>query len=198
MITDIFRTSVYTKQIKNNNYIKYFKDVLKQQKKKNKEGSKISNIGGYQTNNFKVAPESEITKELFLRPTVEFADQLKPKNNNIKLYVHSWWVNENKTGDYNMLHNHIGGNEKILFSGIYYIETPKDCGRLLLLNNDYGKGFDLGFNYFNDANFMSIYYFLPAKYDLIIFPAEKLHMVEPNKNIKPRISVAFNIAVLDE
>ena len=45
---------------------------------------------------------------------------------------------------------------------------------------------------------MSIYYFLPAKYDLIIFPSEKLHMVEPNKNIKPRISVAFNIAVLDE
>ena len=198
MITDIFKTSIYTTQIKNDKYVNFFKKILKDQKRINKTGEKISNEGGYQTFNFKPLREPEICEEVFLKPSKAFCDKLNPRKKQYKIYNHSWWINENKLGDYNSLHNHSDPTKNIILSGIYYIETPKDSGRLVFLDSDYGKYSDNNFDYFDNPNFFAKYVFIPKKYDLILFPPGALHMVEPSKSKKSRISVAFNIGILDE
>jgi len=198
MITDIFKTSVYTTQVKNDSHVNFFKQILKNQKKINKKGVNISNEGGYQTYNFKSLNEVDICNDVFLKSSKEFCEKLNPKNNKHQIYNHSWWINENKLGDYNSLHNHVDPSQNIILSGVYYLEVPKDSGRLVFLNNDYGRFQGSGLDYFDNSNFYSKYIFMPQKYDLILFPPGALHMAEPNKNKKPRISVAFNIGILDE
>jgi uncharacterized protein (TIGR02466 family) len=86
------------------------------------------------------------------------------------------------------MHNHIGN-----FSGIYYIEVPKDSGKLVFQNADLLKSYDNNYPFIEDANTYSNYSFDVKKYELYLFPSETLHFVEPNFSNKERISVAFNL-----
>ena len=196
MIQDIFKTSIYKTQLKNPKYIKYFKDALAYEKKKNKEGSQITNVGGYQSTTYTGLKNKKINQEVFLKPAYDFCNLLHPKNL-FRICLQSWWMNENSYGDYNSFHRHTTPTNRVILSGIYYIEAPKDCGRLVFQNFDGGKFNDPNLKYFNDPNFWSVYYEEPQQYDLIIFPPAVMHMVEPNRSKKKRISVAFNIATLE-
>ena len=198
MITDIFKTSLYNVQIKKEKYVKYFLNILKKEKKTNKKGVLISNKGGYQTFNFRGMDNKEVNREVFLKPAHAFCSKLNPRENtSFKIYTHSWWINENNFGDYNELHNHYINEDNLVLTGIYYLETPKESGDLIFQNQDFNKFNDSNFKLFKDANFHARYVWKPKKYDLLLFSPSQFHMVEPNRSKKSRISVAFNIGLLN-
>jgi uncharacterized protein (TIGR02466 family) len=198
MITDIFKTSLYNVQIKKEKYVKYFLNNLKKEKKTNKKGVSISNKGGYQTFNFRGMDNKEVNREVFLKPAHAFCSKLNPRENtSFKIYTHSWWINENNFGDYNELHNHYINEDHLVLTGIYYLETPKESGDLIFQNQDFNKFNDSNFKLFKDANFHARYVWKPKKYDLLLFSPSQFHMVEPNRSKKSRISVAFNIGLLN-
>jgi uncharacterized protein (TIGR02466 family) len=196
MFLDIFRTSIYKTSIKNDSFIKYFKNILSKEKKQNK-GKQISNVGGFQSNYFYNIDNRDILYNVFLEPSHKFVSILNPIND-IKIALHSWWINENKLSDYNTIHNHSNLEVKNIISGVYYIEAPKDCGRLVIQNMDPSKFNDHYYlKYFDDNNFHGKYYIEPQKYDLILFNSESFHYVESGKAKDPRISVAFNIKIIE-
>ena len=142
----------------------------------------------------------ELFKELtvFLKPAHAFCSKLNPRENtSFKIYTHSWWINENNFGDYNELHNHYINEDHLVLTGIYYLETPKESGDLIFQNQDFNKFNDSNFKLFKDANFHARYVWKPKKYDLLLFSPSQFHMVEPNRSKKSRISVAFNIGLLN-
>ena len=85
-----------------------------------------------------------------------------------------------------------------MFSGVYYISTPKDCGNIRFLN---GHEKTMSYNWsghFKDYNnYNSLQWFLPSeKYKCYIFPSYLTHYVEPNLNPKEeRISISFNLSL---
>ena len=100
------------------------------------------------------------------------------------------WANINHPGGYNKPHMH----PNTLFSGVYYIKTPPNCGKLICSDPRSG----------NQTVMPVRVKGTPPKYlwrechldvkegRIIIFPAWMWHSVEPNESNDTRISVSFN------
>ena len=161
-------------------------DIVKWILKKYKEELSVlkSNVGGWQSKIQNNKPE--------LNPLIDHIDNFC-KNINLgiqQLDIPEIWINVNKQHDWNTIHQH-GGHT---FSGVYYIKTPKNCGRLAFRDPRPGA----------IANS-----FLVDKYDngelryvniteglFLLFPSYLEHFVEPNNSKEERISISFNIDIL--
>jgi hypothetical protein len=184
MIIDIFKTSIYKTSIKNIEYVNYFIDLLKIQKNKDNINY-VSNVGGFQSKSLNIIDDN-IKENLFIKPTLEY---IKHFNKDYKIELDNFWINSNNKNDYNLLHNHAECN----ISGVYYVKTPENSGRIVFQNGDLTKMNSKNQFYFDDANFYSRYFVPVKQYDLILFPSETFHYVEPNRSNNERISVAFNL-----
>ena len=141
-----------------------------------------SNRGGWQSD--LQSPEG------VFEPLVKEIDSVcKTINLNVKeIFVPQLWVNVNKKGDWNTIHQH--GNTYTL-SGTYYVKVPKDCGKLIfrdprpgaIANSFLVENFDKGeFKKINIVDGL-----------LAIWPSYLDHFVEPSKTNKERISISFDI-----
>ena len=100
------------------------------------------------------------------------------------------WANINPFGGYNKPHVH----PNALFSGVYYVKTPPNCGRLI--GQDPRPGIQTCMptrkkgqppkHLWRDVHLQ------PQENRAIIFPAWLWHSVEPNQSNENRISVSFN------
>ena len=112
----------------------------------------------------------------------EFLDR-KPKLGNM-------WANINPPGGYNMPHVH----PNALFSGVYYVKTPLNSGRLIC--NDPRQGIQTCMPTRKKGeppkHLWREVHLQPQENRAIIFPAWLWHTVEPNQSTEPRISVSFN------
>lgn len=147
-----------------------------------KPSSIISNRGGYQGHGFEYQPLVDSVIDAI--PVREDKPEIKGEFN--------FWVNVNKKGDYNDVHDHnaYGGT---FLSGVYYVKTPANCGRLRLFDP---RPFVTGapdMKYYNDGD--NYHYFDPEPNLLVMFPGWLKHDVEPNQSDEERISIAFNLRV---
>jgi len=152
MIQDIFKTSIFLKTIKNDNYINYFISLLNKNKTKKKDNI-FSSVGGFQSNSFTSIDNEDILYNVFLNPVIEFAQQLNPKKET-KFILDNFWINSNNKNAYNSLHNHDG-----VFSGVYYIKVPKNSGRLIFQNGDLTKISNHHYEIFKNENFSRAIFF---------------------------------------
>jgi len=187
---DIFKTTIFKTKIENLNHTKYFLDLLKIEKKNN-QGKKVSNIGGFQSKNYNVIDNKNILQDIFFNPAKQFIEKLNPKKE-LKITLGGFWINSNLNNDYNLLHNHSGS----AISGVYYLKVPKNSGCLVFQNGDLSKLSSNNFNYFDNENYYCRYHIEPKKFDLYLFTSETFHYVEPNRSSEDRISVAFNLHIL--
>lgn len=159
--------------------------------KEKDKGRKISNSGGWQSNNIDFKDEicfQELFTEIYKRMETilkefEFDDEL-----NINL--ENFWINVNNKGDYNIPHVHPNS----LFSGIYYVNAEKDMGKIVFMNPIMAHPYCINsrmiknYNTFNSAEWS----IMPNTGLLVIFPSWLLHYVETNRTEENRISIAFN------
>jgi uncharacterized protein (TIGR02466 family) len=105
-------------------------------------------------------------------------------------FLGNMWANINPPGGFNRTHIHPNS----LWSGVYYVKTPKNCGHLKL----------------EDPRSVSLMtrpqqipgeqpqrlwrevHYEPVAGRLIMFPAWLNHCVDPNQSNEIRISVSFN------
>ena len=100
------------------------------------------------------------------------------------------WANINPPGGMNQPHLHPNS----LFSGVYYVKSNPQAGRLKIYDPRPGAQINMptrkpgnpGKDLWRDANIQPI----PGR--IIMFPAWLWHSVEPNKSNDIRISVSFN------
>ena len=77
------------------------------------------------------------TKPLFniLNTAVEEIKNKIEHRHNLKL--HNYWYNINYEDSFNLPHFHLAAScMNIVVSGVFYIETPKDCGKIVFKRND--------------------------------------------------------------
>jgi uncharacterized protein (TIGR02466 family) len=190
VINNIFAALTIINQltIDNTKIINYVKKI-----KKNNKGVVISNIGGWQSPNLDLHEKTftDLNKKI-IETSIEFIKNCEFKPGNFSIL--NMWANINEYKDFNNLHLH----QNSFISGVYYLQTPKDCGNLVFkhpcshLEYDWSSS---NFKHHNEYN-SPLYNFIPKKGDLILFPSWLEHYVEPNLNKKEqRISIAFNISV---
>jgi uncharacterized protein (TIGR02466 family) len=100
------------------------------------------------------------------------------------------WANINPKGGSNIPHTH----PNCLFSGVYYVKTPKNCG--LLSFEDPRPGTTLyrpiKKTMQEEKEYWREIFYEPIPGRLIIFPAWLLHKVLPNESDDIRISISWN------
>ena len=181
---DLFAYPILKKRVPYYDLTNYVMDMIP-----NDKGEFRSNRGGWQSTHF-YSPEPEFQElwELIEREANVLHQSIKLKGR-IKLV--EWWFNVNWKGGSNRLHNH----PQSMYSGVYYIKTPPDCGNIN----------------FPNPNMTEIDFFWPikmreestrmvtscatlgsAKDMLYIFPSWLSHYVDTNMSDEPRISLSFN------
>ena len=187
MFTPLFIDGVW-----NTTFITDLKDFVNKVRKED-TGRIISNIGGYQSNSLNLKDSHLIPlHNHILSETNKFSSTFNFTNNLFK--IDNMWININGYKDYNIPHIHT----HTLFSGVYYISTPKDCGNIRFLNgHEKTMSYDWVGHFKDYNNYNALQWFLPSeKYKCYIFPSYLTHFVEPNLNSKEeRISISFNISL---
>jgi uncharacterized protein (TIGR02466 family) len=97
------------------------------------------------------------------------------------------WVSVSSPGDYERMHVHAGA----YVSGVYYIQTAADCGRLFFeeMNDNLWAS-----NRSRTENFNTISY-EPLERRLILFNSHVAHHVAQNRSVSERIALSFNVAL---
>ena len=158
-----------------------------QEKEKDPTGRIITNNGGYQTNDLNYKDY----KFLFDAMTLHIKKYAKQFNYKPGLGLSNFWININKNKDYNNMHTHPNS----IFSGVFYIKTPKNCGNIIFKNPFTCLEFIIDpekINEKNKYNRSSCYIKTESKI-LVLFPSWLEHYVEPNSSQEDRISISFNL-----
>ena len=187
-IKDLFKTPLYAEYLKVNN--DSIKKYITDYKKKNASVLK-SNIGGWQSDNLegKHLPLNDLFIDIEKHGNI-FANKIGLKDN---LTINNIWININYYKDYNINHRH----SHCVLSGVFYVETPKDCGNIQFQSGDDDvRNYDWNENTIKERNIYTVpQYWMPAlKNMLYIFPSWLSHNVLPNLNPKEeRVSISFNL-----
>jgi len=191
---DLFPTPVW--QLETGIDCKPIKSAVQKLKNHDRVGSKITNVGGWQSAGLKPtsvdAPkELELLFSLLDKSVKSCLDSIGIPN---LVEMKNCWFNINKMGNFNKPHNH----RESLISGVFYIQTPKDCGNISFERHDHSQYFipeDLEYRNFITGGVVT----LEVKQGLLVlFPSWLIHEVEPSQSQTPRISMSFNYNVKDK
>ena len=108
-----------------------------------------------------------------------------PKND-VRLKITQSWVNWTKPGNFHHQHSHPCS----LISGCYYINANKETDKIYFYNTDYKmiKFPPVKWNEYNSES----WWFPVGTGELILFPSNLSHKVQPVEGSDTRISLAFN------
>ena len=185
IIEKFFPTIVYGKDVQLDNN-KLAQDIVNWSNQ-DKGVSKTNYKGWHSTTDMGQKPEYQQLVTELLRMQNEIYD-----NEHIDRHARlgNMWANINPTDGMNQPHIHPNS----LFSGVYYVKSQPNAGRLKIYDPRPGvqlimptrKPGNPGRDMWRDANIE------PVVGRIIMFPAWLWHSVEPNKSNDLRISVSFN------
>ena len=185
IIEKFFPTIVYGKDVQLDNN-KLAQDIVNWSNQ-DKGVSKTNYKGWHSTTDMGQKPE-------YQQLVTELLRMQKEIYNNEHLDRHArlgnMWANINPTDGMNQPHIH----PNALFSGVYYVKSQPNCGRLKVMDPRPGVQFIMptrkpgnpGKDMWRDVNIE------PVVGRIIMFPAWLWHSVEPNKSNDIRISISFN------
>ena len=156
-------------------------------KKQSDNGRIISNVGGWQSNDFNLKKPPKELKEIskyifdFCLEICNFMD--------IKLVSGgTGWININEHGHFNWCHTH----PESALSGVYYVKTPLDCGDIEFENPSMDLMTNMEVRNYNIFNSSALK--VPSKEGtMYVFPSWLPHKVRPNLSKEERISISFNL-----
>ena len=147
-----------------------------------------TNVNGWhsETNMHEKSEYKPLVNELFRMAHQIFDEEWLER----EPFLGNMWANINPFGGYNKPHVH----PNALFSGVYYIKTPPNCGRLVC--QDPRPGIQTCMPTRKEGqpppHLWREVHLEPQENRAIMFPAWLWHGVEPNKSNDIRISVSFN------
>ena len=185
IIEKFFPTIIYGKDIQlNNNQLA--QDIVNWSNQ-DKGVSKTNYKGWHSTTDMGQKPEyQQLVTELLRMQKEIYANEHIDRH----AILGNMWANINPPGGLNQPHIH----PNALFSGVYYVKSQPNCGRLKVMDPRPGVQFIMptrkpgnpGKDMWRDVNIE------PVVGRIIMFPAWLWHSVEPNKSNDLRISVSFN------
>lgn len=190
----LFPTQCVSGQIPNFEQIK--DKIIKwiyEYKKNNKDISRISNKGGWQSSKKDVFLDEGFKPfENIIIPIIsELVNEYRLVR---QADIVQMWININSKNAYNVSHRHPGAD----LSGVIWIKQTPEQGRFVFDNMDVGYR-DSSLIYAQDLKFLQENKIMPEWFPeykegtIMLFPAMFTHRVEQNETEEDRISISFNI-----
>ena len=194
-VINLFPSSIHRLGINNfNDYKNKLVEETYQERNEDPKGRKISNRGGWQSNEIEIRQcKSETLKKII----VDSLSNFEPISEKVSMFVEGW-KNINGPGNFNVKHNHPRSD----LSGVLWIKTPKNSGNIVFTSPHFFNRYQEIDSYtdefkYNSNSYIS-YYFIPKEGHILIFPSFLEHEVEINKSDEDRISYSFNIKLIHE
>ena len=193
-LTNIFPSSIHSLGIDNfDDYRDKLIEEIYQERDEDPIGRKISNHGGWQSNQITIQKDrSELLKEIITNSVSKL-----PISEGVYAAVEGW-KNINEPGNFNVKHNHPRSN----LSGVLWIKAAKDSGNIVFTSphifNRYQELDSYTDEFKLNSNCYMTYYFPPKEGRLLIWPSDLEHEVKENKSDEDRISYSFNITLVHE
>ena len=180
-----FPTTIYAEDVKLDNQ-QLANNIVAWSKQD--KGVKKTNVNGWhsETNMHTMEPFKTLVDELYKMQHKIFKEEWLDK----KPILGNMWANINYPGGYNRPHIHPNS----LYSGVYYVKTNPDCGKIVC--NDPRPGIQTTMptrikgqppkHLWREVHLDTV------EGRIIMFPSWLWHAVEPNKSNDIRISVSFN------
>jgi uncharacterized protein (TIGR02466 family) len=163
-------------------------DYLYDLKKLDSKTDKISNIGGWQKNHLEQVPElATLSSAIFKQFEKFLVEELGP-NVELSVFLGNLFCNINPPGSYHLGHIHDGH-----FTGVYYLNTPENCGNLVIQNPQQDPVSAEMSRYFQNINLDTN--IVPVSGTGYFFPSHLVHSVDENVSNEDRISLSYNIRV---
>lgn len=161
--------------------------VISQQRSHDTNGQAVSNVLGWHSQgNLFALDEVKPFRELVDLAIAESAKAMGYENVCIK--ATNCWANVNPKHASNKIHDHAN----CLFSGVYYVRAPKECGNLMFYDPRSARTFYKPTVQSYTAFTADAIAHIAEAGLLLIFPSWLRHGVEPNMSDEERISVSFN------
>ncbi|MDB4339568.1 TIGR02466 family protein [bacterium] len=139
---------------------------------------------GWQSDNITSSP---FHYENLMSKICEAMDEVVSQLNLPPVQLYNTWININPPKTYIDSHTH----DNALFSGVYYIKTPENCGNIVFKRMDNARYFMPILS--GPNSFLSTRSEVMGKEGLLlIFPAWLHHQVLLNNSKEDRISMSFN------
>ena len=188
-----FQTPIYQSYIDDNSFTQIKEDVVLYIKNHKEEFKKLWDC-----------PTLSSINSSFQLKSVSLDNELKKI---IKTYFDEWgfegsfnltfsniWVNISPEGSFQETHKHLTYLEKNIFSGVLYIDVTKDSGDLSLINPIEDKLHFL----LPSSKIPARISITPKNKKVILFPSWMEHCVGQNKSQQNRISVSWNVEVINK
>jgi uncharacterized protein (TIGR02466 family) len=150
-------------------------------------GRCISNVGGWQSNDFNLNKPPKELEEL-VKCIFEFSHDICNFLEIERVASGHAWMNINDYGNFNWLHTHPGS----ALSGVYYVKTPNNCGNIQFQNPSMDMMIELNVRNYNVFNGSQVE-IMSQEGMMCIFPSWLPHKVHPNLSNEERISISFNL-----
>ena len=193
-IINLFPSSVHLIDIENYDVVKDESlSFIYKEKENNSSSIFNTNVGGWESDSYYHQWDNIIKKIVDKGVSKHSEFYLDYK----KLEYSALWFNINKKGNYNYSHQH----PRCDLSGVLWIKTPPNCGRLIFessynyLSNNHLDSLNEEYKY-NTKNYTA-FNFNPVEGRMLIFPSYLRHSVEVNESDEDRISVSFNIDIVN-
>ena len=194
-IYKLFPTPIFHLEVKNFKKLNIeLENYILDLKKKNENGQKKSNQGGWhspffdQKNDGTPKKFSDIAQG-FLKKI--FIDEMGWEYNPDKVKITVMWSIINKKGSFNIQHNH----PNAYLSAVYYVNVPENSGNIKFFDPREQKNIRYPkIKNYTDTSAV-IAEITPKEGDLLIFPAYLYHSVGENLSELDRIIVSFNVDI---
>ena len=168
---------------------KYAGDITEEHIKFVNGIEKLKNIGNTGTKDTRILKHEQLKGiNKFIEKSVQtyYQDIYAPPPD-VELKITQSWVNFTKKGEYHHQHTHPNS----FISGVFYLQVDEDKDRIHFYSSRSIALTQLHNTSFNMYN--SDYWWVPVKNgELVLFPSNLTHMVNPVESDSVRISLSFN------
>ena len=155
-------------------------------------GRNASNYGGWQSQPFEIYNHDDILHNLLINVISNIPSF--QKNIDVKCDA---WVNINPVESFNVKHCHPNCD----IAGVLWIKIPKNSGKITFISPYDFLSFNEMHSYTDefkkDVNYYHTYEYPPQEGAILIFPSHLQHKVGKNESNEDRISISFNIKLLN-
>ncbi len=165
-------------------------------KKKDRDGQKKSNYGGWHSpffdqKNDNTPKKFSVIIQNFLKKI--FTDEMGWKYNPDKAKIIAMWSIINKKGSFNIQHNHPNS----YLSGSYYVKFSKNSGKINFFDPKEQKNIRYPHTKKYTELSAAVTSIEPEEGNLLLFPSYLYHSVDENKSDDERIVISFNIDIIN-